>query len=81
MHKFEKINSRTFFHKFTLCFVDRGFSNRWKPTINIILETPKMILCNSKRVSLVATRFKKQSFKTTDGSSNDNASPETTRHV
>jgi hypothetical protein len=81
MHMFEKVNSKTFFHKFTQWFVDRTFSNLWKPTINKIFETLKTILCNSKRASLVATWFKEQSFKTTDALSNDNASPKTMRCV
>jgi hypothetical protein len=55
--KFEKAHSKTFFHMFTWQFVDRGFSNPWKLGINIILETSKMIICNSIQASLVAKGF------------------------
>jgi hypothetical protein len=41
----------------------------------------EMILCNSKQASLVATRFKKQSFKTIGESLDDMVGPETTRCV
>ncbi len=81
MHKFEKVNSKTFFHKFTQRFVDRGFNNLCKPTINKILKTLKIILCNSRRANLIATWFKEQNFITTDESSDDNVGPKTTRHV
>ncbi len=37
--KFEKVNSRTFFHKLIKGFVDGGFGNLWKPPINIIYGT------------------------------------------
>jgi len=57
-HKFEKVDSITFFHKFTQQFVDRGFSYPWKPSINRILETLRTTLCNSKQMSLIAIRFK-----------------------
>jgi hypothetical protein len=39
VHKFEKAHSKTFFHKFTQRFVDKRFSNPWKPTIKKIIET------------------------------------------
>jgi hypothetical protein len=71
MHKFEEVDSITFFHKFTQQFVDKGFNNPWKFVINIILETPKTTLCNSRQVNLVATRFKKQNFITTSESLDD----------
>ncbi len=80
MHKFEKVDSRTFFHKFTQRFIDRGFSIPWKPAINRILETMKTTLCNSKQTNLVAIGLKEQSFKTTCESLDDRASPKTTKH-
>jgi hypothetical protein len=58
MHKFEETDSRTFFHKFTQQFVDRGLRDHWELVINKILKTPKTILCSSRQASLVATRFK-----------------------
>jgi hypothetical protein len=81
MCKFEKAHSKTLFHKFIQRFVNRGLSNPWKPAINRVFENQKMTICNSKQANLVATRFKEQSFKTTGESSNDKASPETTRCV
>ncbi len=80
-HKFEKVDFRTLFHKFTQRFVNKRFSNPWKPTINRILETPKTILCNFRRSSLFATRFKEQSFKTINESLDEKVGPETMRHV
>jgi len=62
---------------FTWQFVDRGFSNPWKLGINIILETSKMIICNSMQASSVAKGFKKQGFKTIDESLDDRAGPKT----
>ncbi len=57
MHKFEKADSITFFQKFTQQIFNKGFRNPWKHVINIILETPKTILCNSKQLNLFATRY------------------------
>jgi hypothetical protein len=57
MHKFEKADSITFFQKFTQQIFNKGFRNPWKHAINIILETPKTILCNSKQLNLFATRY------------------------
>jgi hypothetical protein len=37
--KFEKPNSKTFFHKFIIRFVDKGFGFPWQPPINKIYET------------------------------------------
>jgi hypothetical protein len=37
--KFEKVDSRTFFHKLIKGFVDGGFGNLWKPPINRIYGT------------------------------------------
>ncbi len=42
-HKFEKANSKTFFHKFTQQFVNREFSNPWELAFNKILETRKQL--------------------------------------
>jgi hypothetical protein len=81
MCKFEKAHSKTFFHKFTERFANKGFNNPWKPAINRILKTSKMILCNSRQASLVATRFKEFFFKTTGELSDDRADPKTTRCV
>jgi hypothetical protein len=44
--KFEKNDSRTFFHELTQQFVDKGFNNLWQPAINTIYETYKTIICN-----------------------------------
>jgi hypothetical protein len=48
MCQFEEVDSRTFFHKFTQQFFNTRFNNPWELAINIIIETPKMTLCNSK---------------------------------
>jgi hypothetical protein len=37
--KFEKFDSRTFFHKLIEGFFDRAFGNPWEPPINIIYGT------------------------------------------
>jgi hypothetical protein len=37
--KFEKANSRAFFHNLIEGFVDRGFGNPWEPSINKIYRT------------------------------------------
>jgi hypothetical protein len=39
MHKFEKVDSKTFFHKLIKGFVNRRFGNLWKPPINKIYGT------------------------------------------
>jgi hypothetical protein len=39
MRKFEKIDSKTFFHKFIVGFVDRGLGFPWQPPITKIYET------------------------------------------
>jgi hypothetical protein len=43
MRKFEKTHSKTLFHKFTQRFVDKGFSNPWKPAINRFFETKRWL--------------------------------------
>jgi hypothetical protein len=67
--------------KSTQWFVNRGFNNPWEPVIKIILETPKMTLCNFKQASLVAIGFKEQNFKTIDQSLDDMADLETMRCI
>jgi len=39
LRKFEKANSKTFFHKFITRFVDKGFGFLCQPPINKIYET------------------------------------------
>jgi hypothetical protein len=36
MHEFEKVSSKTFFHKLIEWFVNIGFGNLWQLAINII---------------------------------------------
>jgi hypothetical protein len=81
MHEFEEANFKTSFHKFIERFVDKRFDNPWQLAMNRIHETQKMILCNFRQVSLVATRIKEYSVKRSNEPSDDKASPETTRGV
>jgi hypothetical protein len=44
MSKFEKVDSKTIFHKFIRQFVNKRFSNPWELVINRFLETLKTSL-------------------------------------
>jgi hypothetical protein len=44
----KKLISKTFFHKLTEQFINKGLGNLWEFAINKIHETLTMILCNSK---------------------------------
>jgi len=61
--QFKTINSKAFFHKLTERFVNRKLSNIWELVIHIIHETTMMTSCNSKQVSLGATRIRNKTLK------------------
>jgi len=56
-HELKEANSKTFFHKLTKWFVNKGFGNPLQLTINIIHENSNMTMCNFRQLSLGATKI------------------------